>query len=84
MFANTHGKKDCSLLVSEVGLQKFREMSLYEMLACSRALCFYKSQNTQPEKKKENPTEYKVEQKWDSSFGVVGKSEDMWDFIYPE
>lgn len=43
------------------------------MLACSRALCFYKSQNTQPKKKKKNTIEYKVKQKWDSSFGVVGR-----------
>lgn len=37
-----------------------------------------------PAKGKKNPIEYKSKQKWDSSFGVVGRLEEIWNAIYPQ
>lgn len=51
------------------------EMSLSEMLAC---ITKYAA------KGKKNPIEYKSKQKWDSSFGVVGRLEETRNAIYPE
>lgn len=35
-------------------------------------------------RKQINNIKYKVKQEWDSSFGAVGKLEEIWNAIYPE
>lgn len=82
MFANTHGRKDCSLQYLKWHCENL-ERGVFKKYWPDPELYIFINHKI-PSQRKKNPIQHKVKQKWDLSFAVVGKLEEMWNVIYPK